>query len=218
MPLGQLVEARARHLRDYQDEALARRYRAAVDRIAALAGPFGETDLPRIVADSYARVLAYKDEYEVARLYSLPAFRDALSAEFTGDFRLSLNLAPPLLAGKPGPDGRPRKRAFGPWILPLLGLLARMKRIRGTWVDPFGYSADRRLERDLIRHYEDDLALAVRVLRPDTLADVAELLSLPQAIRGYGPVKEAAFGIQMARREELRAMLTGRGPAALAAE
>jgi indolepyruvate ferredoxin oxidoreductase len=218
MPLGQLVEARARHLRDYQDEALARRYRAAVDRIAALAGPLGETDLPRIVADSYARVLAYKDEYEVARLYSLPAFRDALSAEFTGDFRLSLNLAPPLLAGKPGPDGRPRKRAFGPWILPLLGLLARMKRIRGTWVDPFGYSADRRLERDLIRHYEDDLALAVRVLRPDTLADVAELLSLPQAIRGYGPVKEAAFGIQMARREELRAMLTGRGPAALAAE
>jgi indolepyruvate ferredoxin oxidoreductase len=218
MPLEELVEARADHLRDYQDEALARRYREAVQRIAVLAQTLGQGELPRIVAESYARVLAYKDEYEVARLYSLPAFRDALAAEFTGEFRLSLNLAAPILAGKPGPDGRPKKREFGPWIMPVLRLLARFRRLRGTRLDLFGYSADRKLERQLIRLYEDDLVLAAQVLRPDTLDNVAELLALPQAIRGYGPVKEAAFHTQMARRDELRAMLTGSSPAALAAE
>jgi indolepyruvate ferredoxin oxidoreductase len=169
------------------------------------------------VAETYAGVLAYKDEYEVARLYSLPAFRKALEAEFSGDWRLSLNLAPPFLPGKAA-DGRPKKRSFGPWILPVLGLLARFRVLRGSWADPFARSHDRRIERALIASYEDDLALAAQVLRKETLPLVRNLLSLPQEIRGYGPVKAEAYDRQMARREELRAALTGGTPAAMAAE
>ncbi len=220
MPLDELIETRARHLHDYQDESLARRYRDAVNRmcLACRSTALDADPLARTVAESYARVLAYKDEYEVARLYSLPAFRDALDAEFAGDFCIALNLAPPLLPGKPGADGRPGKREFGPWILPALRLLARFKRLRGTRFDPFGRSADRKLERQLIRLYEDDLALAGQVLRPGTATLVAELLALPQTIRGYGPVKEAAFRTWMTRREELRSTLTDSNPTALAAE
>jgi indolepyruvate ferredoxin oxidoreductase len=217
LSLAELVEARARHLTDYQDERLARRYRAAVDRIAADARRLGADDLSRTVAEAYARVLAYKDEYEVARLFSLPAFRADLAAEFTGGYRLSLNLAPPFLPGKAA-NGRPRKREFGPWVLAVLRLLARFKRLRGTRLDLFGYTADRKLERELIRRYEEDLVLAERVIGPATLGQLRELLALPQAIRGYGPVKEAAWHDQMARRDALRAALTGAGPAVMAAE
>jgi indolepyruvate ferredoxin oxidoreductase len=217
LTLEALVEARAGHLRLWQDERLATRYRRAVARIGEAAGAIGDHDLPRLVAETYARVLAYKDEYEVARLYSLPAFRKALEAEFAGNWRLSLNLAPPFLPGK-APDGRPKKRSFGPWLLPVLGLLARLRILRGTWADPFARSHDRRIERALIARYEDDLALAAQVLRKETLPMVRNLLSLPQEIRGYGPVKAAAFDRQMARREELRAALTGGTPAVLAAE
>jgi indolepyruvate ferredoxin oxidoreductase len=217
LTLEALVEARADHLRLWQDARLAARYRRGVARIGEAAAAIGDHDLPRLVAETYAGVLAYKDEYEVARLYSLPAFRKALEAEFSGDWRLSLNLAPPFLPGKAA-DGRPKKRSFGPWILPVLGLLARFRVLRGSWADPFARSHDRRIERALIASYEDDLALAAQVLRKETLPLVRNLLSLPQEIRGYGPVKAEAYDRQMARREELRAALTGGTPAAMAAE
>ena len=212
-----LVGARADHLRQWQNANLAARYRRGVERINAAAAAIGDRDLPRLVAETYAKVLAYKDEYEVARLYSLPAFRNGLEAEFSGNWRLSLNLAPPFLPGKAA-DGRPKKRSFGPWILPLLGVLARFRFLRGTWADPFARSHDRRIERELITRYEEDLALAAQVLRKETLPLLRNLLSLPQDIRGYGPVKAAAYDRQMARREELRAALTGGAPAAMAAE
>jgi len=167
------------------------------------------------VAEAYAKVLAPKDEYEVARLYSLPAFRAGLETEFAGNYRLSLNLAPLFLPGTAA-DGRPKKRSFGPWIFPALRLLARLKPLRGSWADPFRHSADRKLERQLLTLYEADLARADHVT-PDTLPLIRELLGLPLEIRGYGPVKEAAFAKQMARRAELVATLDG-NPVALAAE
>jgi indolepyruvate ferredoxin oxidoreductase len=216
LSLEALMARRAAHLTDYQNPALASRYRAGLAPVLAAANRIGAPDLSRIAAEAYAKVLAYKDEYEVARLYSLPAFRAGLEAEFAGDYRIALNLAPPILPGK-AVDGRPKKREFGPWILPVLSLLARLKFLRGTWADPLGYSHDRKLERVLIGRYEADLALAAQVLTADTLPLVRELLSLPQDIRGYGPVKEAAFAEQMARRDRLRSALhggTARGEAA----
>jgi hypothetical protein len=122
LTLTALIAARAAHLRAWQDEALATRYRAALDRLPP------DEALRRSVAEAYAKVLAPKDEYEVARLYSLPAFRTALDTEFAGNYRLSLNLAPPFLPGT-APDGRPKKRSFRPWIFPVLRLLTRC----ATW-------------------------------------------------------------------------------------
>lgn len=220
LALDALIDARAAHLRDYQDESLAARYRAgvaAIAKAAKAAGVVAADDLTRVVAETYAGILAYKDEYEVARLYSLPAFRAGLEAEFSGPWRLSLNLAPPFLPGK-AKDGRPKKREFGPWILPVLGLLSRFRFLRGTWADPFARSHDRKLERDLIGRYENDLALAARVLSAETLPLVRELLALPQEIRGFGPVKAAAHDRQMERRQGLRAALLDRRNLALAAE
>ena len=213
LTLDALIAARSAHLRAYQNEALATRYRAALDRIARLSRDDG---LLRAAAEAYAKVLAPKDEYEVARLYSLPAFRAGLEAEFAGDYRLSLNLAPPFLPGKTS-DGRSRKRGFGPWIFPALRLLANLKPLRGTWADPFRHSHDRKLERDLKALYEADLARAEQTLTTETLPLIRELLALPLEIRGYGPVKEAAFAKQMARRAEILAKLDTT-PMAFAAE
>ncbi len=202
--LDAIIAARATHLEAYQNARLAARYTDRMARITQVAGQ--GSDLPRLVAETYAKVLAYKDEYEVARLYSLPAFRQGIAAEFAGDFRISLNLAPPILSRKAA-DGRPVKREFGRWILPVLGVLARLKALRGTWADPFGHGHDRKLERALIASYEADLDLAERVLNAGNLPMVQELLALPQDIRGFGPVKEAACERQIARREALRAQL-----------
>ena len=219
MPLDALIARCTDHLRAYQNAGLAQRYLDGVARIAAAARPerVGDNDLAHVVAETYAKVLAYKDEYEVARLYSLPAFRAGLEAEFSGPYRLSLNLAPPILSGKAS-DGRPKKREFGAWILPVLGLLCRFKFLRGTWVDPFGHSHDRKLERDLIQRYDNDLTLAEQLLTADMLPLVRDLLSLPLEIRGYGPVKQAAYQKQMARRDKLRATLQGNSRVAMAAE
>ncbi|NGM46101.1 indolepyruvate ferredoxin oxidoreductase family protein [Rhodobacter sp. SGA-6-6] len=214
MTTEEIVAHRAAHLRAYQGQRLADRYRGWVERIGAVAG---DTDLPRQVAIGYARVLAYKDEYEVARLFSAPEVRRSLEETFEGDVRLSLNLAPPFLPGKAA-DGRPRKREFGPWVLPALRLLARLKGLRGTWADPFRHSADRKLERQLIGLYEDDLALACTALTPENLPLIRELLMLPQQIRGYGPVKEAAYEKQMERRAEIRAALAQGDAPRIAAE
>lgn len=218
MPTADIIAHRAAHLLAYQNAALADRYRKVLDRIASAAAPhrIGPNDILRQVAITYARVLAYKDEYEVARLYAAPEFRLALAQAFEGKPRIAFNLAPPMLPGKAA-DGRPRKREFGPWMLPLFRLLARLKGLRGTWADPFGHSADRRQERRLITLYEDDLALAAKALTAQTLPQFQELLALPEQIRGYGPVKEAAYHQQMARRQALRAALQTGGTPAIAA-
>jgi indolepyruvate ferredoxin oxidoreductase len=170
-------------------------------------------DLPRAVAVNYAKLLAYKDEYEVARLYTDGRFERQLRDQFDGDFKISFNLAPPLLGGKKDALGRPKKRAFGAWMMPMFRLLAKMRVLRGTAFDIFGYSADRRLERDLIAGYEKDVAHILSVLSPVTLDAAIEILSLPDRIRGYGPVKEKAVSDAQARYAQLAADLANPPPA-----
>ncbi|MEZ5883174.1 MAG: indolepyruvate ferredoxin oxidoreductase family protein [Paracoccaceae bacterium] len=200
--------ARAAHLEVYQNAALARRYRDLVAR-----APEGLRDA---VAKGYHKLLAYKDEYEVARMHLDSA--EKARAEFDGDFRMSFHLAPPILGGTT-PDGRPKKREFGPWILPVFRLLARMKGLRGTPFDPFARSAERRTERALIAEYESDMARILPAVTSATLDIARELAELPLTIRGFGPVKEAAVKAAALRREELLAAFrSGGAPERMAAE
>src|SRR6202035_5586156 len=136
--LDEIIAHRSALLTDYQNPKLAERYRNLVKQVrdAAVNGGFGEA-LPRAVAINYAKLLAYKDEYEVARLYTDGKFEKQLRDQFDGDFRISFNLAPPILAGGKDALGRPRKRAFGSWMLPLFKILASLRGLRGTAFDIF---------------------------------------------------------------------------------
>ncbi|MGA2997023.1 indolepyruvate ferredoxin oxidoreductase family protein [Bradyrhizobium sp.] len=221
MSLDEIIAHRSAHLTGYQNEKLTERYQALVTKVrdAARDRGFGE-ELPRAVAINYAKLLAYKDEYEVARLFTDGHFDAQLRDQFDGDFKISFNLAPPLLGGAKDALGRPKKRAFGAWMLPVFRMLAKMKGLRGTAFDMFGYSADRRLERDLIAGYEKDVAHILSVLSPLTLETAIEILSLPDRIRGYGPVKEKAVKDAKARYAQLAADLANppSAPRQIAAE
>jgi indolepyruvate ferredoxin oxidoreductase len=214
MSLDEIIAHRSALLTNYQNAELAERYRKVVTQVrdAALNGGFGDA-LPRAAAINYAKLLAYKDEYEVARLYTDGNFEKQLRDQFEGDFKFNFNLAPPLLAGGTDALGRPRKRAFGAWMMPLFRLLAKMRGLRGTAFDIFGYSADRRLERDLIAGYEKDVAHVLTVLSPLNLDTAIEILSLPDRIRGYGPVKEKSVQDAKARYAQLAADLANPPPA-----
>jgi indolepyruvate ferredoxin oxidoreductase len=214
MSLDEIVTHRAALLTDYQNAALAERYRKLVTQVRTAADEAGFGDeLPRAVAINYAKLLAYKDEYEVARLYTDGRFEKQIRDQFEGDFKINFNLAPPMLPGVDG-AGRPRKRAFGgAWMLPLFRLLARMRGLRGTSFDIFGYSEDRKLERDLIAGYEKDVATVLGLLSPLTLDTAIELLSLPDRIRGYGPVKVKSVEDAKQRYAQLAADLANPPPA-----
>ncbi len=206
--LSERVDFRADHLVAYQGPRLAARYRRLVDAVA-------EPRLKEAVATGYHKLLAYKDEYEVARLHL--DTRAKAEAEFEGDFRMIWHLAPPLLS-RPGADGRPRKRAFGAWIARVYPILARGRALRGTPFDPFGYTAERRMERRLIRQYERDMAEVLKDPGRNLDAAVA-LAELPLSIRGFGPVKEANARAAEARRAELLAAFrAGDAPKRQAAE
>lgn len=197
------IAFRVDHLTAYQGKRLSKRYRKALDKI-------NDPRLKEAVAKGYHKALAYKDEYEVARLHL--DTRAKVEAAFEGDIALKYHLAPPLLS-RTGPDGRPRKRAFGQGIERGYRILARLKGLRGTPFDPFGYTAERRMERRLIRQYEKDLkeVLARADANPDAAVALAEL---PLQIRGFGPVKEANAAAAAKRREELLSALRA-GPAPL---
>ncbi len=214
MSLDEIIAHRAAHLTEYQNEKLATRYRSLVTQVrdATLDRGFGD-ELPRAVAINYAKLLAYKDEYEVARLYSDGRFEQQLRDQFDGNFKLSFNLAPPLLGGAKDALGRPKKRAFGAWMMPLFRGLAKLRGLRGTPFDIFGYSRDRRLERDLIAGYEKDVVHILSVLSPLNLETAIEILSLPERIRGFGPVKEKAVNDARARYAQLAADLASPPPA-----
>ncbi len=196
-----LIEAQAAKLVTYQNEALADRYRRRLQPILAL----GDDNLTVIAARQYARLLAIKDEYEVARLYARTDFLDKLRASFEGSYRLYFHLAPPGLT-RLGPDGRPRKLRLGPWFLKVLGWLADLRCLRGTSFDLFSHSDERRRERQLIADYEADLDLVATTPGADPTARLA-LLSWPVGVRGFGPVKEATLAPAADRRREARAML-----------
>jgi indolepyruvate ferredoxin oxidoreductase len=202
--LAEFIARRVEDLTAYQDAAYARRYHALVDRALAAAGG-GAMDggrFARAVARGAYKLMAYKDEYEVARLYSESTFRDGLDAQFSGYRKLSVWLAPPLLSSKDPATGRPRKRRFGPWIFPLLRGLAALKGLRGSWADPFGHTRERRLERQLAEAYGRMIERLCADLGPETLDAAVALADLPQEIRGFGLVKEAAAEAALARFSE----------------
>jgi indolepyruvate ferredoxin oxidoreductase len=186
--LAEVVDRRANFLASYQDAAYAARYRAAVDRVRDAETALGGTRLSEAVARNLFKLMAYKDEYEVARLHTDPAFTAGIAARFEGDYKLVHHLAPPLLAAR-NERGELVKRAYGPWVRSAFKILAKLKGLRGTALDPFGYSAERRGERELITRYETDIADLLRDLKPQKLALAVEIASVPEDIRGYGHVK-----------------------------
>ena len=214
MTLDEIIAHRMGLLTGYQGSRLARRYRKLVDQVrdAAAGGGYGDA-LPRAVAINYAKLLAYKDEYEVARLYTDGRFEKLLRDQFEGEFTFNFNLAPPILGGGVDALGRPKKRAFGPWMMGVLRWLAKFRFLRGTALDPFGHSAERKMERELIVVYEKDTANVLGQLSQATHDIAVELLSLPDRIRGYGPVKEKAVEEARARHAQLVADLANPPPA-----
>jgi indolepyruvate ferredoxin oxidoreductase len=169
------------------------------------------------VADNLFRLMAYKDEYEVARLHSDPQFLANIAGQFEGDYRLEFNLAPPLLARRDPTTGKPLKRRFGGWMLPVFRGLAALRGVRGTLFDPFGYSRERRLERELIERYRRTIDGLLVELDDENLALAVEIARLPETIRGYGHVKMAAIEAFERREAELLGRFAGRRKLARAA-
>jgi indolepyruvate ferredoxin oxidoreductase len=209
-PIANDVESvlarRVEDLTAYQNRAYARRYETAVRRVAAAERTRwpGSTALALAVARSLYRLMAYKDEYEVARLYAEPAFRTALSANLGEGGRLSLNLAPPIFAKTDPNTGLPRKQEFGPWMLRLMPALAGLKFLRGTVFDPFGGTDERRLERRLRDEFfavVDELIAGVETNPLDQLLAVA---ALPQTVRGFGHIKAASAAAYQEKLAEIR--------------
>jgi indolepyruvate ferredoxin oxidoreductase len=204
-----LIKRLAAHVRDYQDSAYAARFLAAVAAVRARESALPDAqqfEVTRAVARNLAKLMTYKDEYEVARLYADPAFKARLRAQFEGepgrDYRLRYYLAPPAFARRDA-QGRLQKRAFGPWMALAFRALAPMKRVRGTWLDVFGKTAERRMERQLAADY---LALAEefsRSLDAGNRDAALALAGLPDAIRGYGHVKEKSVEQAQARQAGL---------------
>jgi len=194
MTLDEIIEHRAKHLTAYQNGRLAKRYRKLVDQVreAATKGGYGEA-LPRAVAINYAKLLAYKDEYEVARLFTDGAFEQQLRDQFEGDYKFNFNFAPPILASGVDALGRPKKRAFGPGMLKVLRVLAKLKFLRGGALDPFGHTEERRTERKLIADYEALLAEILDRLSPENHEIAVGLAAIPEKIRGFGHVKQRSL-------------------------
>jgi indolepyruvate ferredoxin oxidoreductase len=214
--LEETIARRIQFLTDYQSANYAQRYRALVERVRAAeeARSPGSTTLTDTVARNLFRLMAYKDEYEVARLYTDGSFENQVKASFEGKLRYEFLLAPPLLA-RIDPDlGRPRKMSFGPWILSAFKVLKRFRFLRGTALDPFGYSAERRMERRLVSEYTAIVDELIDKLRSSNHALAVAIAGLPEKMRGFGPIKMK--NVTAAKAEE--AALLQRYRAAPAAE
>jgi indolepyruvate ferredoxin oxidoreductase len=203
--LEDIVERRAAFLTDYQNAAYAERYRARVSRIVAAERRVvpGETALATEVAHSLFKLMAIKDEYEVARLYTDGAFERQLAQEFESWERLEFHLAPPLLARRDERTGHLKKQSFGPWMMPAFRLLAHLRRLRGTRLDPFGRTAERRWERQLLADYEGVLDIIEAELRQENHVAAVALAAYPRKIRGFGHVKQAKAAPALAERDRL---------------
>ncbi len=212
--LGDFVSRRVAHLEAYQDQNYADRY---ADKVAWIRGiedkrAPGSDRLAEAVARSYHKLLAYKDEYEVARLFTDGSFKQALDEQFEGDYQISFHLAPPLFARLDPSTGHPLKRSYGPWMMRAFSLLAKLKRLRGTSFDVFGYSGERRSERKMITEYEHLLDEIADRLSPENLDLAIELAELPRSIRGFGHVKRANAEAARARQDELMKKLRAPTP------
>ncbi len=210
--LAELIATRERRLVDYQNAAYADRFTRLVNTVreAERALTPGKTGLTAAVAMSYFKLLAYKDEYEVARLLSSSTFSREIAATMSGDYRLCCHLSPPLGQSLDPLTNRPKKREFGPWLLPILKRLAGFKFLRGSHLDPFGYAAERKLERKLIGDFETTVETVLDTLAVDNHALAVEILRIPLRMRGFGTVKRTAIeAADRYRDERLSAYRTG---------
>jgi indolepyruvate ferredoxin oxidoreductase len=197
-----IVEHRRAHLVAHTGQHLADRYLALVERVRKAEKPLSSDALTRAVAHNYHRVLATKDEFEVARLYSAPEFRASLAETFEGDYKVHMHLGGGPFA-RIDPTGKPVKTEVGPWMLRAMRLLASARRLRGTWLDPFRHNAERRLDRALLAQYEADIEALLPELSKDSLSLAVRIASLPESVRGYGHVKAA----QAAKADKARQSL-----------
>jgi len=194
------------HLTGYQNAAWAQRFEAAVRRVeraeAACAGHDAALPLSRAAARSLMKLMSYKDEYEVARLYTDGSFQRQLADQFEGDVKLEFHMAPPLIA-RPKNGQPPKKIALGAWMLPAMRLLAKGKALRGSVFDVFGHTEERRMERDLVTQYERRIDELATQLSADNLKVATQIAALPLSMRGYGHVKIANVALARVREAEL---------------
>jgi indolepyruvate ferredoxin oxidoreductase len=207
--LEEMLAFRVDWLTRYQNAAYAQQYAQAVAAVerreVEVEGSGSRKQLSKAVARNLFKVMAYKDEYEVARLHADPAFRAQIASQFDGDFKLAFHLAPPLLARKKPGSKVPAKSTFGGWMMPVFGVLARFKGLRGTMLDPFGYTSERKDERALRDRYlafVHELATGLRATNKDAALKLAQL---PDQVRGYGHIKQAAMDSFAAQWPELMA-------------
>ncbi|MCB1466786.1 MAG: indolepyruvate ferredoxin oxidoreductase family protein, partial [Rhizobiaceae bacterium] len=200
--LDALVDRRAQFLTDYQNAAYAGRYRALVAKARSAAGEAGEAFAMAVARNAF-KLMAYKDEYEVARLHTDRSFERKLAEQFEGRFKIRHLLAPPAIARTDPRTGHPAKISFGPWIRPALSLLKHGKALRGTRFDLFGRTQERRIERQLIADYFLEIDALCTALTPKTLEIATEIAGLPEMIRGFGHVKLANIDRYRARHAQL---------------
>jgi indolepyruvate ferredoxin oxidoreductase len=216
-----VIERRAAFLVDYQNEAYSAHYRARVDAIAKLekARFPGSTQLTEAVARYLFKLMAFKDEFEVARLYTSEPFQRQLAETFEGDLTLELHLAPPIPFLQRKTDfGGSRKITFGPWMFKVMKVLAKLKWMRGSWFDVTRFNNDRIVERRLLADYEALLDEILRSATPENHAAAVALARLPEKIRGFGHIKARHIAAADAERERLFAEFRNPASVKLAAE
>jgi indolepyruvate ferredoxin oxidoreductase len=206
--LDEVIDRRVSFLTGYQSKAYAKRYRRQVEQVRALEDKVvpGSTALTDAVARSLFKLMAYKDEYEVARLYTDGHFERQVASTFEGEnLRYEFHLAPPLMARKDPTTGVPRKMSFGPWMMKAFRVLAPLRILRGTPLDVFGYTHERKTERQLIRDFEALIGEIMEKLTPANHATAVGLANIPQKIRGFGHIKERNLTTAKAEEAELLA-------------
>ena len=213
--LDEMISRRVQFLTNYQDATYAERYRVLVEQVrkAEAATTPGTTALTEAVARYYFKLMAYKDEYEVARLYTTGEFKQKLESAFEGDFKLKFHLAPPIFNKADAVTGIAKKSVYGAWMMETFGLLAKFKFLRGTPFDLFGRSEERRIERDLIVEYARTLADVIGRLDRDNHKIAVDIASVPEMIRGFGHVKRRHLDAAKKKQAELLAQLQSPAPA-----
>ena len=217
--VDELIDRRRQDLVAYQNEAYAERFSDLVNEVRRREQSVkrGSTELVEAVARSYYKLMAYKDEYEVARLFTDGKFLDSVRREFSGSYKLKFWMAPPLFSRIDPATGRPKKREFGSYLLPLLRVMAKCRGLRGTAFDPFGYSAERREERALVQEFERDIRQVLERLTSENHGRAVAFARWPDAVRGYGPVKAKSLVDSVNEREILRAEFEGQATESRAA-
>jgi indolepyruvate ferredoxin oxidoreductase len=216
--LDELLERRVKFLTAYQDAAYADRYKALVQSVRQIEGErVNSSKLAEAVARYYHKLLAYKDEYEVARLHADGTLEKKISGMFEGDYKTVFHLAPPLLAKTDPLTGEPRKMRFGPWVMGVFKLLSKLRFLRGTPLDLFGYTEERRMERSLIGEYEQSVERLLAGLNAQNHALAVQIASLPEEIRGFGYIKKRNVEAARKKSDELLARFSAPAPERVAA-